>query len=540
MPATETLYLTGRFVRTDLDAEDPAASPGAVLVEDGRITAVGARGEVPAPAGAARIDLGEGWALPGLIEPHGHPTEAANQLSDPVVDIRPVVVESADEVWRLIDEALAGRPEWVLANGWDPLLQRGLATPTVRGLDEAAGEIPLMIVHNSGHTLYFNTAAARMAGVDRDTPDPAGARFGRDAAGELDGVAYEAAAVLRIAAPALRSVAERGPEVLLGYLRGLRARGVTTVGDLTWQRELDPLVRGLADRGELPVRLRAYEMSHPGGRATIPIENGDAWVRQVGVKIWSDGSPWVGNIAASFPYLDTPAARAIGLEPGHIGRANYTTEQLIEIGSQYAGEGWQLACHAHGDLAIDSTLDAYEELIDRFGLVDHRFRIEHGGLMTPAQFERAAALGATVSLFVDHITYWGDVLVDDLFGERGAAWADAGAAAAAGHRVTFHNDGTVTPCEPLRNMAVAETRTSRTGRRLDGGTGVSRAVSLRAHTSHAAWQLRSEHEVGALRPGLLADLAVIDVDPRTAEPEELAGARVLATAVEGRFEEPSQ
>ncbi|UOR01658.1 amidohydrolase [Leucobacter allii] len=537
MPESRPTLITGRFVRTDAEARGADARPEAMLVEGGVITAIGSREEVSAPAGAARVDLGEGWALPGLIEPHGHPSEAAALLGEGTVDIRPVTIATADGVWAAIRAALTDgpRPARVLANGWDPLLQRGLTPPTMAELDALAGDIPLVIVHNSLHSAYFNAAAAREAGVNAGTPDPAGAAYGRDAAGALTGVALEAAAVMRIAGPALAAARAELPRRMAELLRGMRERGVTTVADLTWTEDLGGLFAGMAAAGTLPTRIRGYEMSRPGARATARMGDGDALVRQVGVKVWSDGSPWVGNIAASFPYLDTPATRAIGLSPGHVGRANYTTEQLVEIGGQYAGEGWQLACHAHGDVAIDSTLDAYETLIERFGLSDHRFRVEHCGLMTPAQYARAQRLGATVSVFVDHLTYWGDVLVDDLFGERGAAWADAGAAFAAGHRATFHNDGTVTPCEPLRNMAVAETRTSRTGRRLGGGTAVSRADALRAHTANAAWQLRSEHEIGALRPGLRADLVVIDADPLTADAESLATATVLATAVDGAF-----
>lgn len=535
-------YFTGRFVRTDLDCigaegtADPASAPEAMLVQDGRIIAIGSRDDVPAPAGAQRTDLGEGWVIPGLIEPHGHPSESVALMGDGVIDIRPATLETADQVWAAIKQALAAtpRPERVVANGWDPLLQKGLTPPTIADLDALAGELPLVIVHNSLHSAYFNSAAAREAGISRDTPDPAGASFGRDASGDLTGLALEAAAVASIVAPTLASAKAELPGRLAAHLLELRrTRGITTIADLSWSSELGQLATAMASAGALPTRLRGYEMSAPGAHASVPVANGDAWYRQVGIKIWSDGSPWVGNIATSFPYLDTAATRALGFEHGHIGHANYTTEELIEIGSQYVGQGWQLACHSHGDVAIDSTLDAYEALVNRFGVEDHRFRIEHCGLMTPAQFERAAQLGATVSLFVDHITYWGEVIVDDLFGDRGLAYADSGAAFAAGHRATFHNDGTVTPCEPLRNMAAAETRTSRLGRHLGGGTGVSRLDSLRAHTSNAAWQLRSEHEIGALAPGLCADFAVIDVDPRTAASEALAESRVLATAVDG-------
>ncbi len=82
--------------------------------------------------------------------------------------------------------------------------------------------------------------------------------------------------------------------------------------------ELNPLIDALRAQGAMPVRLRWYEMSRPGG-VVAPPSDGDPVFRQTGVKTWSDGSPWVGNIATSFPYLDTPATRSLGLEPHHIG-----------------------------------------------------------------------------------------------------------------------------------------------------------------------------------------------------------------------------
>ncbi|QKT07684.1 amidohydrolase [Gordonia sp. X0973] len=540
--SASTTYITGRIVRTDLDADDPNASAEAMIVENGLITAIGSKADVDKPAGAQVVDVADGWVLPGLIEPHGHPSLAAFQLCYAVVDIRPVTLFTADDVWAAIKKQIAAKSDpkaddrWVFANGWDPLLQKGLTSPTIDELDRVCPDIPLLIVHNSGHSLYFNSAAAAFAKITKDTPDPAGASFGRDAKGELTGVAFEAGAVELIAMPFLATLQPKMPQIMGDYLNGLRKVGITTVGDLSWQQNLNPLITGLqqAADGTLPVRLRTYEMSRPGATATVPLSNGDDWFRQVGVKIWCDGSPWIGNIATSFPYLTNEATKAIGLEPGHIGKANYTTQQLIDIGSQYAVDGWQLACHSHGDVAVDSTLDAFAAIIDKFALADHRFRIEHCGLMTPEQFNRAHSLGVTTSLFVDHITYWGDVIVDDLFGaDHGGGWADAGAASDAGIAVTFHNDGTVTPCEPLRNMAVAQTRTSRTGRHLDGGKAVTRDIALRAHTSNAAWQLHSENQVGILKPGNHADLTVIDRDPRTAAPEDLATATVLATAHDG-------
>lgn len=533
--AVEAAAVAGAEVGVRADVSiDVDRQVEAMAVENGRVLALGTKAEILARyPDADTVEL-DGWVMPGLIEPHGHPAYSSILLSDLVLDIRPVTIPDADGVLTALKAALAasGRAP-VYANGWDSLLQRGLPDPDIRYLDALAGSTPLVIIHNSGHSAYFNTAAAHAAGLDRDTADPVGARFGRDSDGGLSGSAFEEAAVEQVVAPMLASAQRRLPELLVAHLRDLSRCGITTVSDLSWNLDLNPLVDALRARQLLPVRLRWYEMSRPGG-TVAPRGHGDAMVRQVGVKTWSDGSPWIGNIATSFPYLDTPATRNLGLEPHHVGTANYTAEQLLGIADAYAAGGWQLACHAHGDRAIDATLDVYEQIIDRHSLTDHRFRLEHCGAMKPAQFARAASLGVTVSLFVDHITYWGEVLVDDLFGaEHGGPWADAGAAFAAGHRATFHNDGWVTPNEPFRNMAVAETRTTRSGFRMPGGTPVTRAQALAAQTSNAAWQLFSEHEVGALAPGLFADFIVVDRDPVTVSPEELAQTRVLATYLGG-------
>ena len=526
-----TTVFTGRIRPLAADAGEQVE---ALAVEDGRIIKLGTAAELAVQFPNAETVALDGWVMPGLIEAHGHPGYSSILLSRLVVDIRPVTIPDAEGVLAALKQAVAASGgKAVFANGWDSLLQRGLSDPDIHWLDELAGDTPLVVIHNSGHSAHFNTAAARTAGVDATTPDPAGAHFGHDETGALSGVAIEEAAVERIVAPLLERAQQQLPELFVAHLRDLASRGITTVSDLSWNTELDPLVEALRAQGQLPVRLRWYEMSRPGGTAA-PRGGGDALSRQIGVKTWSDGSPWIGNIATSFPYLDTEATRALGLEPHHVGTANYTSEQLLAIAEPYAAGGWQLSCHAHGDLAVDSTLDVYEQIIAHHSLSDHRFRLEHCGAMTPVQFERAASLGVTVSLFVDHITYWGEVLVDDLFGpERGGAWADAGAAFAAGHRVTFHNDGWVTPNEPFRNMAVAETRTTRNGFRMPAGTPVARAEALAAQTSNAAWQLFSEHEVGALAPGLFADFIVVDRDPVTVTAAELAETVVQQTYLAG-------
>ncbi len=509
------------FFGTVLTMDDELPDAAAVAVRADRILAVGTRAEVEALVGPDTVvtELGEAVLLPGFVEAHGHPLAEAIFLGPGVVDIRPVVVPDAAGVLQALQAAIAeGHPAGVYANGWDALLQTGLPEPTLAWLNGLSPDLPLAILHNSGHTAYFNSAAARVAGVTRDTPDPVGASFGRDAQGELDGSATETAAVTPIFGPALSTPPAEFVAVLRAEAERLNAAGITTAGELGYSPSSAPAIDAARAEGALTVRLRLYEVSTAEKRSEARPGHGDEMVRQIGIKLWADGSPWIGNIATSFPYLDTPATRALGLEPGHRGHANYTPEQIADISEAYFAAGWQLACHVHGDTAVDMVLDQWEALLQKHPRPDHRLRLEHVGSMTAAQFERAAALGITASIFIDHVYYWGDVLVDDLFGtEHGAPWAAAASAAASGMRISFHNDGQVTPAEPLRNIEIAATRRSRSGRILAPEQRISVAQALRAETIDSAYQLFSEHEVGSITPGKLADFVVLARSPLDAD-----------------------
>jgi hypothetical protein len=288
-------------------------------------------------------------------------------------------------------------------------------------------------------------------------------------------------------------------------------------------------------RGELTVRLRTYEVSNAQMSTAATPGQGDDMLRQVGIKIWVDGSPWIGNIALSFPYLDTAATRAIGVTPGSCGCANYTAEQLTEIVSAYFPLGWQMACHVQGDAGVDTILDVYEEALRRNPRDDHRLRLEHVGAIRPDQLQRAADLGVTCSIFVDQIHYWGDIIVDGLFGEeRGSRWMPAGSAVATGMRISLHNDPPVTPEEPLRNISVAVTRTAPSGRVLAPEERLTVEQAIRAQTIDAAWQLFADDVIGSLEVGKYADLVVLSADPRTVPPERIADLDVRATFLAGR------
>ncbi len=522
------------FFGTVLTVDDTRPTAGALAVADGRVVAVGDRADVEGWVGPDTevVELGGACVMPGLVEAHGHPLMEAIVLAGRIVDIRPVSMRSADDVLAAIRQEVAVRGDsGAYLNGWDPLLQVGLPEPTLQWLNDTAPETPLVIVHNSGHKAYFNSATARHLGLNRDTPDPKGANYGRDAAGELDGTAEETGAVFPLIGGAIDPSGY--PAMLLAECARLNKAGLTTCSEMAF----DPMFRPALDalRGDLTVRLRTYEMSTAQlSTAEVPA-NGDDVVRQVGIKIWVDGSPWIGNIDLSFPYLDTDATRTIGVTPGSCGHANYTREQLTEIVAAYFPLGWQMACHVHGDAGVDTILDVYEHALQANPRDDHRLRLEHVGAISNAQLQRAHDLGVTCSIFVDQIHYWGDILVDGLFGpEHGSRWMPAGSAAATGMRISLHNDPPVTPEEPLRNISVAATRVAPSGRVLGPEERLTVDQAIRAQTLDAAWQLFADDVVGSLEVGKYADLVVLSADPRSVPAEDIADLEVRATYLAGR------
>jgi predicted amidohydrolase YtcJ len=528
--ADADLVITG----TVLTVDDARPTAEALAIADGRIIAVGNRSDVARFIGAKTqtIDVGSGCVMPGFVEAHGHPLWEAVALSDRLIDIRPVTMRDADDVVDTIRGEVAARgPAGAYLNGWDALLQPGLPQPTLTWLDDIAPDGPLVIIHNSGHKAYFNSRAARLNGLTRDTPDPKGARYGRDANGELDGTAEEVGAVFPLLDGAIEP--SHHPGLLRAEWARLNRAGLTTCSEMAFDPALRPVVPQLRD--ELTVRLRTYEISSPQMSSEATPGEGDDMLRQVGIKIWVDGSPWTGNIDLTFPYLDTAATRSIGVPPGSCGHANYTREQLTEIVGAYFSHAWQIACHVQGDAGIDTILDVYEQALQQNPRNDHRLRLEHVGTIRRDQLRRAADLGVTCSIFVAQIHYWGDVIVDGLFGpERGSRWMPAGSAVATGMRISLHNDPPVTPEEPLRNISVAATRLAPSGRVLAPEERLTVEQAIRAQTIDAAWQLFADDVIGSLEVGKYADMVVLSADPRTVPPEQIADLDVRATFLAGR------
>lgn len=529
---------------TIITMNDSAPRAQAVAVSSGRIVAVGSLDDCRAALpGAEVVDTGVAALAPGFVEPHGHPLISGIATQAPARSIAPWDCPSWDDVQKVFADASATSDAqtrlWFA--GYDALLH-GHPAPDAAELDEIFGDRVTVVTDNSGHGVYFNSALIKRYGWDSNPPaDPVASNYGRNADGSLNGQGFELPVVTAVTGPLLAQMGDPLTSAAM-YFALMSRGGYTSTSDMTYDPKFASGYEALAAAPSCPLRVSMWEMSITDSFwEPTSFAAGEDWLTKAGVKLWTDGSPWVGNIAISFPYLDTETTRTAGIDPataGGVDSMNYSREQLDAILDRAAPAGWQMAFHANGDLALDLALDAYEAALDRHHLLgsDHRWRLEHCGAGTREHFDRAARLGVHVSLAPFQYYYWGDLLDGDIFDhEHGSRWAAFNDAVSSGACVSLHNDGSVSPPTPVVNIATAVTRRTRAG----GVHGADQAITLdqawRAHTVDAARTLRREHLIGSLEVGKLADLVELTADPWTVDPGALIDSvKVTGTWLGGR------
>ena len=525
-----------------MDPHLPAAS--AVGVHDGRIIAVGTLAQCQAALPSAPvIDLGPDTLMPGFIEPHGHPVHSGLSCQPPAYYVAPWLEPTWERVVAVAARAVREVPpdRGIMLFGLDQLLH-GVEFPDVAVMDDLFGDRLAAIVALSQHRAAVTSATLRALGWLAAPPsDPTGGTFGRRRDGSLNGIADEVPAILELIKPVLNSLGGDPRAQTASYLDHMSASGITTTSDMSFTHDLLPIYQDVCARPDMPMRVQAYHATNdPGCEDDLDTRLPKAMLAKGGLKFWADGSPWLGTIATSFPYLDTAAVRRAGITDllPKEKALNYNRDQLDAMLAAHAASGWQIACHANGDLTIDLVLDCFEDALRAHGLLgtDHRWRLEHVGAVRPDQLQRMAALGVVPTFGLFQMMQWGDLLDGELYApEFGARWSPVGDAASVNldqlHQ-SYHNDGNISPPNPLASVQAAVTRRANRATE-DGGYELARGnlhgpeqqvslhVALRAITINAAYILRREHELGSITAGKWADFTQLSANPYEVDPTQL-------------------
>lgn len=528
-----------------MDDALPRARAVAIDSGTGRITAIGSLASVQAAVpGVPVTDLGSTVLMPGFVDPHSHPLLSGLSTQKPAYWLSPGVgVSSWEEVKAIFAKADQENPpdQVLIFNGVDRLLQQA-PLPTRSVLDPLFPTRPVLVVDNSGHGVYFNTATIQLLGWPDGKPpaDPIGGSFGRNADGTSDGTAVETAAVMAVVGEMLPKAVTHPLRSGALFYRLMAECGITATSEHAYNSRQSQAYTALASVPDCPLRLHAYHMAiEPDAAADIVFPKPEL-VRKTGIKLWADGSPWLGNIATSFEYQDNPTTRTAEIELGPRGepQMNYTRAQLDAILDQLVPAGHQIAFHCNGDVGFDVVLDSYARALSKFNLLgsDHRWRVEHLGAARRDQFERAATLGVTCSMSPFQYIYWGDLLDGVMFDPaHGARWQAIRDAFDAGVTPSYNNDGSVCPPHQLLNVQHTVMRTTINETVHGANQAVSLDDALKAITINGAYQLKRDHEIGSLAVGKYADLVELSADIYTVPVDQIVDrVTVLGTWLGGK------
>ena len=550
-PATSsgkaTVIVTNARIYT-VNAKQPWAE--ALAIADDKILAIGSKEMIDSfrEKNTRVIDAHGRLVLPGFTDSHIHFIEGSRVLTQ--VDLNGAT--SITEVQKRVKEFAEAHPkaEWILGRGWSYEIFGDAGLPDKKYLDEIVPNRPVYLVGFDGHTSWVNSKALALAGITRDTLNPAAGWIVKDAKGEPTGALKEDAD--DIVGNQVRSTREEQLAALRLGLREANRVGLVrvhclgneqnVVGDM---QNID-LYEELLKNGELTVRMYLASYEGPPVLSTEQIaaiekakqQYHSEWLAAGAVKFYLDGVIESHTAAMLTPYAD---------DPKQIGTLRWDEGEYKRAVAELDKRGIQVFTHAIGDRAVRLALDAYENAAKTNGTHDMRHRIEHIETITADDIPRFGKLGVIASYQPLHaepnddtLKVWARNAGPDR-ASRGWTWQSV---AKSGGRLAFGSDWPVVTLNPWYGVQNAVTRQTLEGK-PEGGWIPSERVSLEqaieGYTLGAAFAGHREASEGSLEEGKLADLIVLDQDLFKVAPSEIHKMNVLLTMVGGKvvYESPA-
>lgn len=535
---------------------NPAQSRAeAVAVRGNRIVYVGdkAGAAVWKGPGTRVVDLAGRMLLPGFIDAHNH--LAVGGITKLGVNVRGLV--GKDRILEAIREWIAMQPDDapLRGHGWTVGVSFGEGYPRREWLDELTGDRPMYLFNADAHDLWFNTAAMKAAGLDKDSPDPDPGKqyYKRDPDGTPNGAAVEAAAALPVAMAlglmsldsiraSQRLTIDRAPSFgMTTYMdAGVLAGPSNGAAEVIWR---DLIERD--NRGELSLRIvgTVFTRNVQEDPKAIAAELVDWNARlrsphvQISIcKMWVDGTAVAGTALLLEPFANQPGARGtITMPPEHIAAQIEATQRA----------GFDMHIHADGDGSVRAVVDAYEQVQGRLGKQGRRHAICHLSLAHPDDVKRIKSLGLIANGTPLWATNYDGVYVEQyktLFGEKRVEERvyPYGDLVRLGVPVTFGADipgVDIDEIPPLVQLEATVTR-KRPGFPDDPVMVARQRITvdeaIRAYTINGAYQLRLEDQVGSIEVGKKADLVVLGKSLLEVKPEDIHKTPVLLTLMDGK------
>jgi predicted amidohydrolase YtcJ len=511
----------------------------AVAVKGDRIVFVGSNREATQYVGRSTrvIDLHGETMLPGMTDAHHHLSgvgfremtlnlEGINSLEDFLARVK-----------ARVDQAKQG--EWITGRGWIETFWTPPVFPTRWDLDRVAPNNPVFLDRADGHGAVANSAALKIAGVDKNTPNPFGGEVSKDkATGEPNGMFLDAAQDLIQRHIPGTTVAEAERAIVLGVKRDVQL-GWTQVQDPGGSYEEVELMKKLYGEGK--IKLRIYKgLSAPGRHAAKLFHDGPIigtygnrlTVRTL--KLYADGSLGSRSAALLAPYSDKPDTS---------GFLTIKEEDLQPLLAEALRKGIQIQTHAIGDRGNRFILDQYEKAMKavpraEWKIKAPRWRIEHSQIVNTADIPRFAKLGVIPSMQPSHAI--GDLhFAPSRLGITRLAGAYAWQSfIKSGSIVPGGSDAPVERGEPMIEFYAAVARKDMKGFSGEGWhpeEAVTREQALKMFTVWPAYAAFEEKLRGAIELGKLADFTVLSADIMKIPEAEILQTHCVMTVIGGEI-----
>jgi len=535
-PIADTIYTGG----TILTMDDALPRPESVAVKDGRILKAGPLESLAAYRGKATrvFDLQGRALLPGFVDSHGHVVMggmqalSANLLAPPDGEVTDMAgLQATLKAWAESNAERVAAANLILGFGYDESQLAELRPPNREDLDAVSVDLPVLVLHQSGHFGAVNSKALSLAGITAESENPPGGVIRRRADGEPDGVLEENALFValgallgNLGADGFKAFARAGAELWTRF-------GYTTAQEGRSMPGTVAIMKSVAEEGGFAIDVVTYpdvlvDRDFIAANVSQSYQNR---LRVGGAKLTIDGSPQGFTALRDRPYYD-PVGH---YPPGYTGYPAATMEQVADAVDWAFEHHIQILTHANGEGATDMLIAALDAANKRHGAGDRRPVLIHGQFLRVDQVDALKRLGVFPSLFPMHTFYWGDwhrehtvgpALADDI--------SPTGWLRARGMIFGTHHDAPVAFPDSMRVLDATVTRRSRSGDILGPDQRVDVMTALKAMTIWPAWQHFEEDQKGSIEAGKLADFVVLSEDPTAVDPEGLDQLRVMFTIKE--------
>jgi predicted amidohydrolase YtcJ len=509
----------------------------AIAVKKDRIVFVGSNKDAKKFQAARTVDLGGKTMLPGLTDSHCHifgigereltlNLEGTNTLEDFLAKVKARVAQTPHD-------------KWITGRGWIETFWKPPRFPTRQELDSVAADHPFFLTRADGHAAIVNSAALKIAKIDKNTPNPFGGEILKDkTTGEPTGMLLDNAMNLVEKSIPKPTEAEREQALLTGINREI-GLGWCEIQNAGSHKDDVDLIKKAFESGKIKIRF-VNCVYGPGEdaqnflRAGSTINEYDHHFTQRTIKVIFDGALGSRGGALLKPYNDAPETSGFLTEK---------PEDLKPMFKDALRRGIQVETHAIGDRANRTILDLYEAAFkavppNQRQIQEPRWRVEHAQIVDPVDLPRFAKLGVIPSMQPSHA-------ISDLFFAQARLGMDRLAGAYAwqsflksGAIVPGGSDAPVERGEPMIEFYAAVARKSIKGESGEGWhpeQAVSREDALKMFTMWPAYAAFEENDKGSIEVGKLADFTVLSQDIMKIPEPEILKTRSEMTIIGGEI-----